>query len=321
MRLVTIASLGVSAVLGLGALFVAKIALPNAAAAKNPAMREAQGAPLVVAARAIKYGEKLDAGMLTVIKVPANAVPVGAFTTVSAALAADRGGAPVVLFPLSQREAVLPTKVSGPGARPSVAAEVADGMRAYAVKVTDATGVGGLALPGDRVDVVLMRDLTPDGPQRSYISYVVVQNARLLGVDLNADPTSNKPASPNTATLEVSVEDSQKLSLASTLGTLSLALRRNGEAVIADAAPLRTGDFLVGGGARSSGGVRSGGVVRTVSRAPTGSYSAILIIEGESSKRGGGGRRARGAAPPPPVSNAAGAANPNTGDAAVGAIG
>lgn len=317
MRLVTIASLGVSAVLGLGALFVAKIALPNAAAAKNPlALREAQGAPLVVAVRAIKYGEKLDAGMLTVIKVPANAVPVGAFTTVAAALAADKGGAPVVLFPLSQREAVLPTKVSGPGARPSVAAEVADGMRAYAVKVDDATGVGGLALPGDRVDVVLMRDLTPDGPQRSYISYVVVQNARLLGVDLNADPTSNKPASPNTATLEVSVEDSQKLSVAVTLGTLSLALRRNGEAEIADAAPLRTGDFLVGGGARSGGGA-----VRTVSRAPPQSYSSIQIIEGEPSKRGA---KPRGSAPPPPapaLNSAAGAANPQAAAAGIGAIG
>ena len=318
MRIVTIASLGVSAVLGLGALFVAKIALPNAAAAKNPLLaREAQGAPLVVASRAIKYGEKLDAGMLTAIRVPANAVPVGAFTTVAAALAADQGGAPVVLFPLSQREAVLPTKVSGPGARPSVAAEVADGMRAYAVKVSDATGVGGLALPGDRVDVVLMRDLTPDGPQRSYISYVVVQNARVLGVDLNADPTSNKPASPNTATLEVSVEDSQKLSVASTLGTLSLALRRNGEVEIADAAPLRTGDFLVGGGARSSG------PVRTVSRGPSQSYSAILIIEGEPSKRGGGGgRRARGSAPAsaPAVCGGAAAA-PLAGAAGVGAIG
>lgn len=320
MRLVTIASLGVSAVLGLGALFVAKIALPNAAAARSPgAVREVQGAPLVVASRAIKYGEKLDAGMLSVIKVPANAVPVGAFTTVEAALVSDRGGAPVALFPLSQREALLPTRISGPGARPSVAAEVADGMRAYAIKINDATGVGGLALPGDRVDVVLMRDLTPGGPERSYISYVVIQNARVLGVDLNADPTSNKPASPDTATLEVSIEESQKLSVAATLGTLSLALRRNGEAQIADAAPLRTGDFLVGGGARTTSSS-----VRTVSRGPARSFSAILIIEGESSKRGGGGRRSSASAAPanvPAVKGAAGAANPLAGAAGLGAIG
>jgi pilus assembly protein CpaB len=274
MRLVTIVSLAASAVLGLGALFVAKIALPNAAAARNPATIEARGTPIVVASRALKYGEKLEAGMLKVIKVPQNAVPVGAFTTVPQALAADQGAPPVVLTPLAEHEAVLPTKLSGPGSRPTVSAEIAEGMRAYTLKVDDASGVGGHALPGDRVDVVLMRDLTPDGPQRSYISYVIVQNTRVLGVDLNADPTSEKPASPNTATLEVSVEDAQKLSVASTLGTLSLALRRNGQADIAKAPPLRSGDFL--GGAPAGGG-------RAVARG--GSGGGLLIIEGEAVKR------------------------------------
>src|SRR5688500_11725401 len=151
MRVVTIVSLAASAVLGLGALFVAKIALPNASAAKSPLrIAEATGEPLVVASRALKYGEKLDAGMLKVIKVPKNAIPEGSFTAVAQALAADRGGAPVVLVPLASHEAVLPAKLSGPGARPSVAAEITDGMRAYTLKVNDASAVGGHALPGDR---------------------------------------------------------------------------------------------------------------------------------------------------------------------------
>ncbi len=294
MRLVTIASLGASAVLGIGALFVAKIALPNAAQAGNPtaAFRQVEGAPMVVASRAIKYGERLEPGMLKVVNVPADAVPQGAFTTVAGVLASDNGGVPVVLFPMSQREPILPAKISGPGERPTVAAEVAEGMRAYAVKVNDATGVGGHALPGNYVDVVLLRDLTPDGPIRNFISHVVVQNARVLGMDLNADPTSDKPAAPNTATLEVSVEDSQKLSMASTLGTLSLALRKNGEAEIADAPPLRAGDFLVGAGRSTGGAVRT--VVR--SSGPVQAYSAILIVEGEPR---GKGRSRRAAAPAP----------------------
>ncbi|MBL8553640.1 MAG: Flp pilus assembly protein CpaB [Phenylobacterium sp.] len=292
MRLVTIASLGASAVLGLGALFVAKIALPNAASAKSVAPRlEQTGQPIVVASRAIKYGEKLEAGMLAVIKVPQNAVPTGSFATVDQALQADHGAPPVALTPIAQREALLPTKLSGPGARPTVAAELEEGKRAYAVKVDDATGVGGHALPGDRVDVVLMRDLTPDGPTRNYISYVVVQNARVLGIDLNADPTSDKPASPNTATIEVSVEDSQKLSIAATLGTLSLALRRNGEATVASARPMRTADFL-------SGGARTG-AVRTAYRGPAVSYG-ILIVEGAPSKRERGASSRKAAAPPVP---------------------
>jgi pilus assembly protein CpaB len=263
--------------------------LPNAASAKNPLrVVEAPGQPIVVASRALKYGEKLEPGMLTVIKVPANAIPEGAFTTPAQALAADHGGAPVVLTPIASREALLPAKLSGPGARPSVAAEVAEGMRAYTLKVTDASGVGGHALPGDHVDVVLMRDLTPRGDDRNYISYVVVQNVRVLGIDLNADPTSNKPATPSTATIEVSVEDSQKLSIASTLGELSLALRRNGAAEIEDAPPLRTADFLVGGARPRAAGP---------ARAPVQRSSAILIVEGASAKHSRASRAAPAPAP------------------------
>lgn len=312
MRVVTIVSLAASAVLGLGALFVAKVALPNASAAKQPRNNAVvEGSPLVVAARPIKYGDKLEAGMLTVIKVPASAIPEGAYANVNQVLGADHGGPPVALFPMSPREPVLPAKLSGPGARPSVAAEVADGMRAYALKVTDATGVGGHALPGDHVDVVLLRDLTPTGPERTYISYVVVQNARVLGLDLNADMSSDKPANPNTYTIEVSVEDAQKLSVAATLGTLSLALRRTGSAEVAEAPPLRTGDFLVGGGGgRATPAAYSG---------PRASGSPILIIEGVSSKRGHTPKATPAAAPP--VAGVAGAASTQPAAVGLGAIG
>ncbi len=314
MRLVTIVSLSASAVLGIGALLVAKVALPNAASAKLPTRHaEFAGTPMVVAARDIKYGDKLEPGMLEVVKVPASAVPPGAFSTVKDALGADPSGPPVAITPIADREPILPTKLSGPGARRSVAAEIKEGMRAYALKVNDATGVGGHALPGDFVDVVLTRDLTPSGPERNYISYVVVQNSRVLGLDLNADPTSDKPASPNTYTIEVSVEDAQKLAVASTLGTLSLALRRTGGAEVADTRPLRTGDFLVGGGGVSSrGGGRSAGPARPA--------SPILIIEGSSAKHS----RPRAASSPmaaPPVGAAAAAATPQPASAALGLIG
>jgi pilus assembly protein CpaB len=313
MRVATIVSLAASAVLGLGALFVAKVMLPSAAQAKLPVIqRPVEGTPVVVAAHAIKYGEKLDAGALTVVKAPADAIPQGAFTDINQVLSVDHGGAPVALMPLAPHEAVLTAKLSGPGARPSVAAEVAEGMRAYTIKVSDVTGVGGHALPGDRVDVVLMRDLTPQGPERSFISYVVLQNVRVLGIDLNADLNSDKPATPNTATLEVSVADSQKLSMASTLGTLSLALRRTGEAVAAEAHPLRTADFLSGGHAPT----------RAVYRGPRpAAVSTILIVEGEASKQKRAPKKAPAAPVPAPGLNIAPAANPAAAGAQAGAAG
>jgi pilus assembly protein CpaB len=276
MRVVTIVSLGASAVLGLAALVVAKTVLPNQAAARDRggAVVQTEGVDIVVASKDMKYGDRLDVDHLRLMRLPANAVPEGAFTTVAAALAADRGGAPIVLTPIVAREPILPSKLSGPGARPSVAAEIREGMRAYTIKVSDVSGVGGHALPGDRVDVVMLRDVTPSGPVRSFVSEVVLQDVRVLAVDLNADLTSNKPASPNTATLEVSMADGQKLAVAADLGALSLALRRTGSAEVAATGLVRTSAFASGGG----------GPVSTASASsdgPAWGTGGILIIEGE----------------------------------------
>jgi len=238
MRVATMISLGASALLGVGALFVAKVWLPGSAdVGPAAASRPAADTPVVVASAALPYGTKLEAKHLTISRMPANVVPEGAFATVEQVLAVD-GGAPVVLSPLGPREFVLPSKISGPGARASVAALIGPGMRAYTIRVSDVTGVGGHGLPGDRVDVILTRDLGGEGETSRLVSDVVVQNVRLLGVDLNADPTSNAPAAPSTATLEVAVLEAQKLSVAGTMGVLSLALRRQGASELAEFRPV-----------------------------------------------------------------------------------
>jgi len=289
MRVVTMASLGASAVLGAGALIVAKTSLPVSPPAQVAAVLPASIAPgskpVVVATRDIAFGDKLDAGHLAIVQVPPGAAPEGAFATIDAALAQDEGGAPVALTPISAREAILPSKVSGPGARASVAAEITNGMRAYTIKVTDVSGVGGHVLPGDRVDVVLMRNLTADGGPRNLVSDVVLQNVRVLGVDLNADPTSNKPATPNTATLEVAVKDAQKLAVAASLGELSLALRRLGQVDVEATGPVRAGDFTRAGPPRITVAIGPHRVGPTRPARPP----VILVVEGDAgdSKSGG----------------------------------
>lgn len=289
MRVITIVSLGASAVLGIGALVVAKTVLPHSAAAKQGGATVTAGVPLVVAAKDIKYGDKLDPQMLAVINAPANAVPQGAFTTVAQVLAADHGGPPVALTPMVAHETVLPTKISGPGARPTMAAEITEGMRAYTIKVTDISGVGGHALPGDRVDVVLTRDITPNGETRTYVASIVLQNVRVLGIDLNADPKSEKPSEPKNATLEVSVEDAQKLSIASTLGSLSLALRRAGQAEVDMTRTVSSRDF--------AGGAPGGAPAR---RTGSGVYSVPSAIEIVEYSGGGVSHKAPTPPPPPP---------------------
>ncbi len=234
MRVATIASLGASALLGVGALFVAKVWLPNANS--GPSKAAAQPAvsmtAIVAASAPVPYGTKLEPKNLTLIKVPSGSIPEGAFTSIEQVVAHDNG-APVTLTALSAREPILPTRLSGPGAKASVATAIAPGMRAYTIKVNEVAGGGGHVLPGDHVDVILARSVATSDVEgaegnRLFVSSLVLQNVRVLGMNMVADPATVEKFEPSTATLEVSVEDAGKLAVAGQAGTLSLALRRPG---------------------------------------------------------------------------------------------
>lgn len=293
MRLSTIISLGASTVLGVGALIVARVMLPaHHEAPVAPAVVE--GVPVVTAAVAIPYGTRLQAKDLTITKLPAAAVPAGAYSSPDAILN-QPGGAPIAVAAMAPREPVLPGKLGGPGERFTLAAVIADGMRAYTVGVTEISGVGGHAMPGDRVDVVLTRDLTPSsgGPSaRKLVSSVVVQNVRVLGMGLNANPTSTQPAVSASATLEVSVQDAEKLALAAQAGGLSLALRRTGADDVAPVHPVLVNDLAAGAGSTSDRPGLKGEhpiPVRHRARGPSTSggmserpRSAVIIVNGEA---------------------------------------
>ncbi|MBV9260214.1 MAG: Flp pilus assembly protein CpaB, partial [Pseudolabrys sp.] len=97
---------------------------------------------------------------------------------------------------------------------------------AVTIRVNDVEGVGGFVLPGDRVDVVLTRTKNGDG---GATSEVVLQNTRVLAVDQLADERASRAAVAKSVTLEVDTIDAQKVWLASSVGSLSLLLRKAGE--------------------------------------------------------------------------------------------
>jgi pilus assembly protein CpaB len=249
MRLGTIVSIGASAVLGIGALLIARLWIPSHA--PHPAAAQAATtvveAPVVVAAKPIPWGAKLDGQYLKVIQLPVADTPQGAYANVGQILNQD-GGPPIALSAMAAQEPVLASKLSGPGERQTLAALVDPGMRAYTIGVSAVSAGGGHILPGDRIDVVLTRDLDVGQPNatgggKHMMTSVVIQNVRVLGMDLNANPTSTTPAVASTATLEVTMSDAEKLALASQDGTLSLALRRPGAVDITPIRPMQVADL------------------------------------------------------------------------------
>jgi pilus assembly protein CpaB len=151
---------------------------------------------------------------------------------------------------MQAQEAVLPTKLTGLGERATLAALISPGMRAFTVAVNEVSGTGGHVMPGDRVDVVLTRDMGapggPGGAQHLYVSNLVAQNLRVLGIDQNANPTTSTPVVARAATLEVSLQDAERLAVSAQAGTISLALRKTGSTDVAPVRAVGVADLTAG---------------------------------------------------------------------------
>jgi pilus assembly protein CpaB len=232
-RASTIIMIAFAVVFGLLAVFVAQSWLNNQAAMKMRSL-EAQKRPvstqtIVVASKPLRFGTELSTQTLREIAWPQESLPVGAFSSVDEIVASGRR---VVLTAIEQNEPILNSKITGPGQRATLSAVIREGFRAVTVRVNDVEGVGGFVLPGDRVDVMLTRQVD----KNSATTDVVLQNARVLAIDQIADERSDKPAVVKAVTLEVDTVGAQKLSLSASIGTLSLMLRKAGEA---DAASTR----------------------------------------------------------------------------------
>src|SRR5439155_6047013 len=150
---------------------------------------------------------------------PEDAVPAGAFTKIEDLL--NSNGRRIVLTAIEANEPILASKITGPGQRATLSASLTDGMKAVTVRVNDVEGVAGFVLPGDRVDVVLTRQID----KGSASTEVVLQNTRVLAIDQSADERAAKAQVAKAVPSEGGTVEAWKVRLASSVGSLSLLLR------------------------------------------------------------------------------------------------
>ena len=227
MRTSTIVMIAFAVLFGLLAVFVAQSWL-NSAAEQRMRSLEANKKPvstntIVVASKPLRFGNELTAAQLREAQWPEASLPSGSFAKISDIL---NGGKRVALTAIEPNEPVLNSKITGPGQRATLSAMLRDGLKAATIRVNDIDGVGGFVLPGDHVDVALTRQVDKGNGSTE----VVLQNVRVLAIDQIADERLDKPAVVKAVTLEVDVVGAQKLSLSASIGSLSLMLRKAGEA-------------------------------------------------------------------------------------------
>lgn len=107
-----------------------------------------------------------------------------------------------------------------------LASQMPKGMRAFGLKVNAESTSGGFVLPNSRVDVVWV---ARRGDQES-TAKIILQNVLVMAVDLMPVRPDDKQAHiANTVTLALTPEQSERLSLATEMGTVKLVLRPFGD--------------------------------------------------------------------------------------------
>jgi pilus assembly protein CpaB len=195
--------------------------------ARHASSNQAAIGTIVVATKPLTFGSQLTADNTLEIPWSKAALPEGAFASKEALL---KDGRRMTLALIAKNEPILRSKITAPNQPATLSSMLTPGKRAVTVRVDDVRGVAGFIQPGDLVDVVLIRTVAESRSNDSY-SEVILQSAKVLAIDQITGERTEQPTIAKAVTLEVGVEDAQKILLATNIGRLSLILRQPAEAV------------------------------------------------------------------------------------------
>jgi len=177
---------------------------------------------IAVAAVEIHRGETINEKMVRMVDWPKTLVPPGAIMKPESLV--DHTAISGIL----KDEPILELKVANDATGHGLAPLIKDGMRAFTILTpSDASGVAGFILPGNRVDVVLAVS-GHDDASGGGTATTLLQNIEVLAVGQRLEaPRENKVDTKEmrSVTLAVTPDQAAKLSLAQTKGTMHLSLR------------------------------------------------------------------------------------------------
>ena len=222
----------------IGALVIAVV---TAVMAKNmftgAGAEQAKAAPVVpmgpkvlVARKALPVGTIIDAESLAYQAWPKELVQNAYYTEGAPDADMTKLLGTVVRNPITAGQPVTRGALVGPNDRGFLAAALGPGMRAITVPVSNTSGVAGFIFPGDRVDMVLTQNVAGggDGPPLK-VSETIIRNLRVLATDQRVDSKDEEGKTVvrtfSTVTLEVTPRIAEKITVAQSVGSLSLALR------------------------------------------------------------------------------------------------
>ena len=201
--------LALAMLFGLGAMLLSRKMLSKGGESQNVETQE-----VLVASRDIKEEESLKPDMVVVARMAKAAIPAGAFSSLP-----DIEGR-WVRTRLIEGDPIVEKKLGPKGTPPGLVANIPKGMRAFALDVTEQSGVSGFILPGHHVDVV--RYESEQGVQRAE---TILQNILVLASGQTFTRADEKSLVTRTVTVAVTPDQVDSLVAARAKGSLALSLR------------------------------------------------------------------------------------------------
>jgi pilus assembly protein CpaB len=215
-------------VIAIGTALAARSLFVGAAAPQAEAAQVPTGPKVLVAQRALPVGTIITADSVAFQLWPKEMVQQAYFIDGEADMNKLLGT--VVRYPITAGQPVTQGGLVAPGDRGFLAAALGPGMRAITIPVSAKTGVGGFVFPGDHVDLMLTQTVPGrDGGAALKTTETVLRNIRVLATDRSTETEIEDGKTVvrafRTVTLEVTPKIAEKISVAQTIGALSLALR------------------------------------------------------------------------------------------------
>ena len=178
-------------------------------------------APVVIAQKDMAEGTPIDRMAVVVAQWPVGTIPAGAFTSI------DSVAGRVTRVSVFKGEALVPGRLAPDGTGPGLEVKITPGKRALSFRINDVSGIAGLIQPNSRVDIVLVADA---GGEKGRVAKVFMENMRILAIGAVPQRAEDgRPIPGAVATVEVTPEEGEKLTLATAQGQIQLMLRGYGD--------------------------------------------------------------------------------------------
>jgi pilus assembly protein CpaB len=207
----------VAIVAGLVAAAVVFIAVSESDSGSSGGSSGSGAVSALVAAESIPIGTTITEDMVRLADVPEDVLVAGALDDSEPAVGE------VARVAISSGEQITRSKLGVPVPDKGLAGVVPAGMRAVSIEVDEVTAVGGLLLPGDRVDILAVRKVS----ENTLRTEIVLQDVEVLSVAQEALEASGRAVVAEDGSTDTSLPSGQlpdDVEEQPNAGTLTLAL-------------------------------------------------------------------------------------------------